>query len=227
MKSLSGIRYALCVGTARTFLLLTTGLCLLATSSLAFQSGENKNPNVRPRASAKTTASALGVLTLLDKNGRLASDFYRLSFMQIMGLVFFDPLTPDIGSCQKDMLNYHLPELANKHANLKEMEREYARIMADVYTAEELAWMQRFYASPFGERMFKKQMDMNDRITRMMAERYTALKPQFYDMYKIVALRCGTGVSSVPVDAPKLSDEILMPSSGTSAPVAPSPVRQP
>ena len=222
MKSLSA-------SAARAFLLLTTGLCLLATPVLAFQSGANKNPNVntRPRADAKTTSSALGVLNMLDKNGRLSSDFYRLSFMQIMGLVFFDPLTPDIGSCQKDMLNYHLPELANKHTNLKEMEREYARLMAEVYTPEELLWMQRFYASPFGERMFKKQMDMNDRITRMMATRYTALKPQFYDMYKLVAQRCGTGVSSVPVDAPKLSDEILMPSSGNSSPIAPSPTRAP
>lgn len=194
---------------------------LLVATSLAAPAHAFKAATSAPTPSS-SIPDADSVLNQLNKKDRYSSDFLRISFLQMMGLVFFDLDTPDIALCQKDILNYHLPQVSKQYLNYEAMKKEIAQNMREVYTAEELAWMAKFYASPFGERMYQKQLDMNDRITRMIAARYQTIKPQLRSTYKIVAERCGSKAPAVPADAPNLSDAILMPTPG-SAPLPPSP----
>jgi len=180
----------------------------LAGPAMAFTSTNNDRP-VTVRAAR---GDAEDVLNRLNTKGRYAAELYRTVFLQVMGLVFFDPMTPDIGSCQRDILNYHLPQLTNTHLSYGKLQDEIIEQMTEVYTTEELQWMAKFYATPFGDRMLRKQVEMNDRITRLVAAQYGNLKPQFQDVYKTMAARCGSALP-ISADTPKLSNEILMPSS--------------
>jgi hypothetical protein len=212
-----------------TILGCAAAISLVATGAEA-GNRQTINPDEPVRRNMRATGAAQEMMDAANKNGAFARDFYRMGFMQIMGLVFFDPATPDIGACQKDFLNYHLPQLTKTYINYEDMKQTLARTMGEVYTEDEILWMKQFYASPFGARMFQKQLMMNERITRMMAQRYTFLKPQFTTVYTQMAERCpatrAPGEGSA-VEAPRLSDEILaVPDAQGSSPIPPSPGRE-
>lgn len=215
-------------------LLCATCLCfsLTITSAHAFQSGSSGGSYNQTAKAASTRGSrdkSLDIVNLINRNNSYARDFYRSAFAQVMGLVFFDPNTPDIGSCQREVLNYHLPELTKKNLNLDTLKEEVARAYAETYTEDEIAWMQQFYATPFGERMLKKQFQLNDKIARLIAERYGNLKPEFTKVYTTVNERCGAskrGAISLPTDSPELGNDLLsLPHAPSSAPDPLSPTR--
>lgn len=210
-----------------TLALLTTAAALaFSAPSFAFKTA-GSNPAAGDGSVVATTESQAGAIKLLkvmnSGGGAYGRDLYRNFFMQIMGLVFFDPNTPDIRACERDVLNYHLPELTKKNLDITVMKDDIARIMAQVYTGDEIAWLESFYSSPFGKRMLKKQLQFNERLTREIAGRYGKLKPEFQSMYGIVAERCGGIKPSTPTDAPKLGSELLSVPGIGAAPLPPSP----
>lgn len=217
-------------------LLCATCLCfsLTITSAQAFQSGPSGgsgsyNQTAKASSTLGSYDKSLDIVSLINRNNSYARDFYRSAFAQVMGLVFFDPNTPDIGSCQREILNYHLPELTKKNLNLETLKEEVARAYAETYSEDEIVWMLRFYTTPFGERMLKKQFQFNDKIARLVAEHYGNLKPEFTKMYATVTERCGAGKSGtiiMPHDAPALGNDLLsLPHAPSSAPDPLSPTR--
>ncbi len=207
-------------------LALLTSVVVLAFSapSFAFKTANPAAGDGSVIATTESQANALKLIKTMNAGGAYGRDLYRNSFMQIMGLVFFDPNTPDIRACERDVLNYHLPELTKKNLDTSVIADDLSRIMAQVYTADELNWLQQFYSSPFGARMLKKQLQFNERVTRDIANRYGKLKPEFTKMYGIVADRCGGIKPSAPANVPKLGSELLsVPGLGAS-PIEPSPL---
>lgn len=194
-----------------TALLLAT--ILTASPALAYRS--TSTPTARPIDDRDSRNLAGMVIGDMDQGGKFTDDMLRLTFKHMMGLLFFDESTPPVDSCRKEMLNYYLPALVQQHASLVNLKPELARHMAEVYTVKEMEWLKQFYATPFGRNMLNKQFEMNSRITRMMAKRYTELKPQFEQNLKTVEARCQSGAPDMP-SAPSPSEVLL----GTDEPAA-------
>lgn len=202
---------------------------LASAPAMAFKTGNPAAGDGTVRASQESFASAQKLLKIMNKSGGYARDFYRNTFMQLMGLVYFDPNTPDITACEKDILNYHLPEITRRNLDFPLLIDDLSTIMSQVYTEDELRWMQDFYNSPFGARMLRKQLQFNERIVRELANKYGHMKPEFTKLYGTMAQRCQGAVPRTPADAPRgdvnsptSSDLLNIPSVGTS-PVAISP----
>lgn len=191
---------------SRRFTALLLATVLVAAPALAFRAPQNTAS--RPQDSRESRTLATLVLTDMNQGNKFADDMLRLAFKHVMGLLFFDEDTPPIDNCRKEMLNYYLPALVQQQASLEMLRPELARHMAEVYTVKELQWMKEFYATPFGRNMLNKQFEMNSRITRMMAQRYTAAKPQFADNFKTVEARCRDGAPVMP-SAPSPSEALL------------------
>lgn len=207
-------------------LLVTT---LLATAPLAAHAYTGSNPAAgggKVEQTQQSYSSALQLLKTMNKGGYYARDFYRNTFMQVMGLVFFDPNTPDITSCEKDVLNYHLPELTRNNLDYSMLQDDLSRIMAEIYTTDELAWLDKFYRSPFGERMLKKQVQYNERVVRELANKYARLQPEFKKVYTITAERCGGKAPATKLDTsgPAARDILSVPATAP-LPASPQPVQ--
>lgn len=217
---------------ARCAAIIMATLLLGISSAYAFQNGSaagNYNQTAKAAATLGNRDKSLDIVNVLNRGNAYARDFYRSAFAQVMGLVFFDPNTPDIGSCQREIMNYHLPELTKKNLNLDTLKDEVANAYAQTYSEDEINWMLQFYATPFGERMLKKQFQLNDKIARLIAERYGNLKPEFAKVYTTVGERCGStsrGAIALPQDAPAFGSDLLsLPHAPSSAPDPLSPVR--
>lgn len=218
-------------------LLIAASLLAYSTPSMAFRGSRmTGNPAAGDGTVVQTQeglTQAVNLLKVMNKDGNFARDLYRNTFMQIMGLIFFDPNTPDIRACEKEVLNYHLPEVTRANLDFSLIINDMAKIMSEVYTEDELKWLQQFYSSPFGERMLKKQLVFNERMVRDFGYKYGKLQPEFQKVYATTAERCGGKVPSTASDAPALgtgisgSDLLSVPGRG-AVPVAPSPepVRQ-
>lgn len=203
-------------------LLIGTALAT-ATPALAFKSGNPAAGDGSVTPTQESFAHSMKLLKVMNKNGNYARDFYRLMFKQVMGLIFFDPNTPDIRACEKDLLNYHLPNLTKAKLDYELLVNDIAKITSEVYTTDEINWLNQFYSSPFGERMLKKQMLFNERLTREVATRYERLRPDLREVYGTVAQKCGGIKPTAPIDAPDIGSELLSVPGLGAAPIETSP----
>ncbi len=207
------------------FLAVCSAIALMGATEAHAVRTVGSTPTVS-RGSAETAAQ---ILQLLNRGGNYSRDFYRSTFAQVMGLVFFDPGTPDIRACERAVFQHHLPNITRETMDFSLVEQDIIKALGQTYTEEELRWLRDFYASPFGQRMAVKQFQFNERIAQLISERYTNQKPQFQQSYKTTLQRCGGSKPSLPEDAPKLGSDILSlptPSQSGPLPTSPEPARK-
>jgi hypothetical protein len=200
---------------ARRLATLFLATALASSPALAYRSGPTNTD--RPRDTVESRGLAGRVLYDIDKDQKFSDDMLRLAFKHMMGLLFFDTNTPPLDNCRKEMLNYYLPAFVQQQISMQIMRSEIERQMAEVYTIKEMEWMKQFYATPFGRNMLNKQFEMNARITRVLAQRYNTIRPQFAQSFETAAARCQSGAPDMP-STPSPSDELL----GTEEPGAES-----